>query len=104
MATAMTGLLVFVGVRAGLEGWTGEIVILLALLGVASACCFLAWWRAGTGGPALVLAGAALALFFGLRGGDDRLLLVTVFALPYLLSGLLLWLGSTRSVSDLSRL
>jgi hypothetical protein len=103
VAPVMTGLFVFIGVRVGLERWTGEIVVLLALLGVASVGCFLAWWRAWTGGLALVLAGTALALFFGVRGGDDRLLLVAVFALPYLLSGLLLWLGSTRSVSDLSR-
>jgi hypothetical protein len=99
VVTAITGLFLYIGVRVGQEGSTTEIVVLLALLGVAAACTALAWWQATMGGLALVLVGVALAVFFIVVGGDDGLLLAGIFGVPYLLAGLLLFLGSVRSAS-----
>lgn len=97
VVTAMTGLFLYIGLRAGREWPTTEIVVLLALLGVAAACAALAWWEATMGGLALVLVGVALAVFFIVVGGDDSLLLAGIFGAPYLLAGLLLFVGSVRS-------
>ncbi len=47
-------------------------------------------------GCALALAGIALAVFFAIVGGDDRVLLALIFGGPYLLAALLLWFGASR--------
>jgi len=97
VVTAITGLFLYIGVRVGQEGSTTEIIVLLALLCAGAACTALAWWQATMGGLALVLVGVALAVFFIVVGGDDGLLLAGFFGVPYLLGGLLLFVGSVRS-------
>ncbi|KKK71066.1 hypothetical protein LCGC14_2917700, partial [marine sediment metagenome] len=60
------------------------------------ACVLVAWLNAGLGARALALAGIALAVFFAIIGGDDRVLLALVFGSPYLASALVLWFGASR--------
>jgi hypothetical protein len=96
MATAVTGLFVVIGVNSNLDEATAEVVALFVLIGVAVFCVIVAWLSAGLGSRALTLAGIALAVFFAVVGGDDRVLLALVFGGPYLLSALLLWFGASR--------
>ncbi|TET95622.1 MAG: hypothetical protein E3J29_06560 [Dehalococcoidia bacterium] len=96
LATVVTGLFIVIGLITFLDEATAEVIALFVLIGVAVACVLVAWWQAGLGSRALALAGIALAVFFAIVGGDDRVLLALIFGGPYLLSALLLWFGASR--------
>ena len=95
-ATAVTVLFIVIGLSTTLDEATAEVIALFVLFGVAVVCVLVAWWSAGLGALALALAGIALAVFFAIVGGDDRVLLALIFGGPYLLSALLLWFGASR--------
>lgn len=96
LATAMTGLFIVIGLATTVDEAAGEVIALLVLLGVAMVCVLVAWLSTRVGAGALALAGIALAAFFVIVGGDDKVLLALVFGGPYLLSALLLWFGALR--------
>ena len=96
LATAVTGLFIVIGLIAFLDEPAVKVIALLILLGVAVACVLVAWRHAGLGALALALVGVALAVFFAIVGGDDRVLLALIFGGPYLLSAFLLWFGASR--------
>lgn len=96
LATAVTGLFIIIGLIAFLDEPAAKLTTLLILLGAAVACVLVAWWQAGLGARVLALAGIALAVFFAVVGGDDRVLLALIFGGPYLLSAFLLWFGASR--------
>ena len=95
LATAMTAFFIVIGLNT-VDETTAEVMALFVLFGVAVVCVLVAWWSAGLGARALALAGIALALFFAIVGGDDRVLLALIFGSPYLLAALLLWFGASR--------
>jgi hypothetical protein len=95
LATAVTGLFIFIGLNT-IDQATAEMIALFVLFGVAVLCTLVAWWRAVIGSRALALAGIALAVFFAIVGGDDKVLLALIFGGPYLLCALLLWFGASR--------
>jgi Flp pilus assembly protein TadB len=96
LASAVTALFIFVGLNSGLHEESVEVITLFVLFGVAVASVLVAWWKMGLGARALALAGIALAVFFAVVGGDDRVMLALIFGGPYLLSALLLWFGAAR--------
>ncbi len=96
LATVVTGLFVVIGLITTIDEATAEVIVLFVLFGVAVVCVAVAWWSAAIGARALALAGIALAVFFAIVGGDDRVLLALMFGGPYLLSALLLWFGASR--------
>jgi FtsH-binding integral membrane protein len=96
MATAVTVLFVVIGLSTGLDERAAEVIVLFGLIGVAVVCVLVAWVSAALGARALLLAGIALAVFFAIVGGDDKVLLALIFGGPYLLSALLLWFGALR--------
>ena len=96
LATAVTGLFVVIGLITTLDEAAAEVIALFVLFSVAVACVLVAWLSARLGTRALALAGIALAVFFAIVGGDDRVLLALIFGGPYLLAALLLWFGASR--------
>jgi hypothetical protein len=96
LATAVTGLFVVISLIMTLDEAAAEVIALFVLIGVAVVCVLVAWLSARLGSRALALAGIALAVFFAITGGDDRVLLALIFGGPYLLSALLLWFGASR--------
>ncbi len=96
LATVVTGLFIVIGLSASLDEQAAEIIVLFVLIGVAVVCVLLAWWSVALGARALAIAGIALAVFFAIVGGDDRVPLALMFGGPYLLSALLLWFGASR--------
>ncbi len=96
LATAMTALFIYMGMSASLDESSAEVIALFLLFGLAAASVLVAWWKAAPGVGMLALAGIALAVFFAVVGGDNRVLLALVFGGPYLLSALVLWFGLSR--------
>lgn len=90
---------VVVGLQKGQNVLTLEGGLLAALVLFNVTGAILGWWREAAGTKILLIGGIALSVFSIIAAGRNRALAVAISGLPFLLSGVLLWL-STRSASD----
>ena len=70
---------------------------MLLLLAFASFAYFFAWWKPKEGGIAMVIAGLVMGLDMFYHGGIGDLNAMLIYALPFLVPGVLFWWGGGGS-------
>jgi hypothetical protein len=89
---------VVVGLQKGqdvltLEGGLLAVLVIINVMGTV-----LGWWRKSAGTKILLSGGFALSVFSIIAAGRNRALAVAISGLPFLLSGILLWLSMHLNV------
>jgi hypothetical protein len=72
---------------------------MLLLLAFSSFAYFFAWWKPKEGGIAMVIAGLVMGLDMFYFGGVGDLKAALIYALPFLVPGVLFWVGSGNGSS-----
>lgn len=99
LARIICGLgLVFFGIFIFGEGipdlWNiedGQLKTILMLMAFAAFAYFFAWFKPREGGVAILLAGVLLGLNMFYHGGMDDVMATLIFALPFVIPGIMFW-------------
>ena len=81
------------GVKGLRESQDFQFRSMLLLLAFASFAYFFAWWKPKEGGIAMTLAGLVMGLDMFYHGGIGDINAVLIYALPFVVPGVLFWVG-----------
>ena len=77
------------GIPDLIKGSDGQLRSIMILMGFAFIGYLFAWFREKEGGYILVFSGVIMGLTLFYRGGQTDIIMVLVYSIPFILSGLL---------------